>query len=80
MEKRVVRNVSLKFVTTLLISIFIAATLLLTLALLVFAAGPYTDWIDYASNPVFHLTKAYYPSILFDGGTYHMWYGDGTTT
>ena len=45
--------------------------------------GPATlhvsKWTEYATNPVFNPTeKAYYPTILFDGTTYQMWYADET--
>jgi hypothetical protein len=32
-----------------------------------------TGWIEYASNPVYSPGKAYYPSVIDDGGTYKMW-------
>ncbi len=31
------------------------------------------DWIEYPSNPVYNPGKAYYPSVLKNGGTYTMW-------
>jgi hypothetical protein len=41
----------------------------------------YVSWTEYTANPVFDpIEKTYYPSILFDGTTYHMWYDNGTTT
>jgi hypothetical protein len=36
-----------------------------------------SKWAEHAANPVFDpAEKAYYPSILFDGTTYEMWYAD----
>jgi len=32
-----------------------------------------TGWTEYGVNPVYSPGKAYYPSILKDGGTYEMW-------
>ena len=32
-----------------------------------------TGWTEYASNPVYSPGKAYYPTILKEGGTYTMW-------
>ena len=32
-----------------------------------------TGWTEYGSNPVYSPGKAYYPTILEDGGTYTMW-------
>jgi hypothetical protein len=32
-----------------------------------------TSWTEYSSNPVYVPGKAYYPSILKEGGTYTMW-------
>ncbi len=32
-----------------------------------------TEWVEYASNPVYSPGKAYYPTILKEGGTYTMW-------
>ena len=38
-----------------------------------------SKWTEHAANPVFDpAEKAYYPTILFDGTTYRMWYADGT--
>jgi hypothetical protein len=44
-----------------------------------------TFWTDYGSNPLFGgssigVNRAYYPSVLKVGATYHIWYGDGTRT
>ena len=41
----------------------------------------YVSWTEYANNPVFDPTeKAYYPSILFNGSIYQMWYDNGSST
>jgi len=32
-----------------------------------------TAWTEYASNPVYSPGKAYYPTIIQEGGTYTMW-------
>lgn len=32
-----------------------------------------TEWVEYGANPVYAPGKAYYPTILKDGGTYTMW-------
>jgi parallel beta-helix repeat protein len=38
-----------------------------------------SKWTEYATNPVFDpVEKAYYPTILFDGTAYRMWYADET--
>lgn len=47
------------------------------------SGGPITlyvsKWTEYATNPVFDpAEKAYYPTVLFDGTTYRMWYADET--
>jgi hypothetical protein len=35
-------------------------------------------WTEYSENPVFAgVSRAYYPSVLCIGETYHMWYTDG---
>jgi len=36
-------------------------------------AGTTTGWVEYGSNPVYSPGKAYYPSVVLDGGTYRMW-------
>ena len=39
------------------------------------------DWVDYENNPVIDeafdpgSTNIFRPSVVFDGATYHMWYG-----
>jgi hypothetical protein len=33
-----------------------------------------TDWHEYGSNPVYNPGKAYYPTILLEGGSYKMWF------
>ncbi|MBI4317176.1 MAG: hypothetical protein HY675_01695 [Chloroflexi bacterium] len=34
-----------------------------------------TKWVEYPGNPVFDpATRAYYPSVMYDGGLYKMWY------
>jgi len=49
------------------------------IALVVLATGSVTkvlaatNWTEYASNPVYSPDKAYYPSVLKEGGTYTMW-------
>jgi len=43
-------------------------------------------WTEVAGNPIIHgggtsgTDRAYYPFVLYAGGTYHIWYGDGTNT
>jgi hypothetical protein len=51
-----------------------------TLALLVAMATQACGaiWTEYASNPVYSPGKAYYPTIVKDGGTYTMW-SDGAS-
>ncbi len=36
-----------------------------------------TGWVEYPSNPVYSPAKAYYPTVLKEGGTYTMW-SDGS--
>jgi hypothetical protein len=57
----------------------LAATLLFVGVQSTLAFSPeYVTWPEYPSNPVFDPAEsAYYPSIIFDGSTYHMWYDDG---
>ena len=63
---------------------FLLAIILMTAALFVssraaLAFSPeYVTWTEYPSNPVFDPPEsAYYPSIIFSGSTYYMWYDDG---
>jgi hypothetical protein len=67
------------------------AIILLTTALLFFStqaalafSPEYVTWQQYSTNPVFDppnpTENAYYPSIIFDGTTYYMWYDDGSGT
>ncbi len=38
-----------------------------------------TLWVEYPDNPVFDpVSKAYYPCVIYDAGTYKMWYATGT--
>ena len=53
-------------------------TLILIFAGIIFSGGmthaiTTTDWTEYVSNPVYAPGKAYYPTILKDGGVYTMW-------
>ena len=53
-----------------------ARTLAVKLAIvLLIGSGPTAlgGWLEYAGNPVYSPGKAYYPSIVLDGGTYEMW-------
>ena len=72
-----------------ILSILFALVLVLSFSLIPAMATPVeaqapatlhvSKWTEYAGNPVFDPTeRAYYPTILFDGTTYHMWYDDGT--
>jgi hypothetical protein len=53
-------------------------TLLATVAVLLVSPAAVsalttTAWTEYASNPVYAPGKAYYPTIIKEGGTYTMW-------
>jgi predicted GH43/DUF377 family glycosyl hydrolase len=80
MKTGIFRHFVLKKGFVLLAVILLAATLLLVGVQAAFAFSPeYVTWPEYPSNPVFDPTeRAYYPSIIFDGSTYHMWYDDGS--
>jgi hypothetical protein len=52
------------------------STLGLVVAMATQACG--AVWTEYSSNPVYDPGKAYYPTIVKDGGTYKMW-SDGTS-
>jgi predicted GH43/DUF377 family glycosyl hydrolase len=82
MKKVIVRNTRMKSVIALLVIIVFTATSLFISAESVSASDPqYVNWQQYPTNPVFDPAEsAYYPSIIFDGTTYHMWYDDGTAT
>ncbi len=75
-------NTPLKFRKKLLITIGITAVLLLAIAVPVMASAPqYVVVHESPSNPIFDPAEsAYYPSILFDGTIYRMWYDDGSAT
>ena len=64
----------------LLVTIGITAVLLLAIAVPVMASAPqYVVVHESLSNPIFDPAEsAYYPSILFDGTIYRMWYDDGS--
>src|SRR4030042_214829 len=76
------RNTCWKFGINLLAVNAIIATLFFVSSGSVKAADPpYTNWAEYPTNPVFDPSeRVYYPSILFDGTNYRLWYDDGTTT
>jgi hypothetical protein len=82
MRKCVIRNSVFAYGMTLLLTMLMVSTLLLVNEVSVRADDPqYTNWEEYPSNPVFDPSeRAYYPSIIFDGTTYHMWYDDGSGT
>jgi hypothetical protein len=77
-----IRNVLLKIGIILLAAFLIMAALFFTTTKLAFASDPeYVNWQQYPTNPVFDpAERVYYPSIIFDGSTYHMWYDDGSGT
>lgn len=82
MRIKAFRNACSKFGTILSVVIVITASLFFVSAGSANAANPpYTNWTEYPTNPVFDpAERAYYPSILFDGTAYRLWYDDGTTT
>jgi hypothetical protein len=82
MKKVIVRNTRMKSVIALLVIIVFTATPLFISARSVSASNPeYTNWQEYPANPVFDPAEsAYYPSIIFDGTTYYMWYDNGAAT
>lgn len=82
MRLKTLRSACSRFGTILLAVIVITASLFFVSAGSARAANPpYTNWTEYPTNPVFDPTeKVYYPSILFDGTTYRLWYDDSTTT
>ena len=45
-------------------------------------AAPTSRWIESTLNPLFGDSghRAYYPCVVKVGSTYHIWYGDGSTT
>ena len=51
-----------------------------------FATADEPRWTEYPGNPIIAggrtdgVDRAYYPSVLKVGDTYHLWYGDGLTT
>jgi hypothetical protein len=74
-------DVRLKIGMVSLITVFIVALLFANALPALAADPPYTNWQEYPTNPVFDPTeRAYYPSILFDGAVYRMWYDDGSGT
>jgi hypothetical protein len=69
-----------KFGTILSVILALAASLFL-IGSAYAASPPYINWTEFPSNPVLDpVEKAYYPSVLFDGTIYRMWYDNGTTT
>jgi hypothetical protein len=65
----------------ILLVVSVVAAGLLAAGIVKAASPPYINWTEYPANPVLDpVEKAYYPSVLFDGTTYRMWYDDGTTT
>ncbi|MHB8105067.1 MAG: hypothetical protein ACYDG5_05960 [Dehalococcoidales bacterium] len=80
MGTKVLRNTYVK------IGVILAAVVLLAAALFVIDLQPvnafspeYVAWPEYPTNPVFNpVERAYYPSIIFDGSSYKMWYDDGS--
>ncbi|MGD0780805.1 MAG: hypothetical protein ABR954_08560 [Dehalococcoidales bacterium] len=79
MEARSLRNKSLKIGFVLLAVTMLIAVFLFVSPMAVLAFSPeYVTWTEYPSNPVFDPPEsAYYPSIIFSGSTYYMWYDDG---
>ena len=79
-----------KFIHGVWINILFVLVALSLIVCLLFVTGvkpakasdpEYNVCAEYPSNPVFDpLERAYYPSVIFDGTTYHLWYDDGTTT
>jgi hypothetical protein len=64
------------------VAVLLAVFVLFTGVMPVLAADPYYDvCTESPSNPVFDPTeRAYYPCIIFDGASYHLWYDDGSST
>gem|GEM_PF-5418856 len=60
------------------LSILFVVALVASLGLVtgvVAASQATTDWVEHGDNPVFDPTeRAYYPSIVKEGGVYYMWY------
>jgi predicted GH43/DUF377 family glycosyl hydrolase len=82
MRVRILNNTRLKIGTILLAIIVVTVTLLFVSLGTVFSFSPeYVNWPAYPGNPVFNPTeRAYYPSIIFSGSTYYMWYDNGSGT
>lgn len=80
MKTGILRHFLLKKGFILLTAVLLSATLLLIGVQAAFASGPgYVTWPEYPSNPVFDpVERAYYPSLVFDGSMYYMWYDDGS--
>ena len=61
---------------------FIVACLLIFILVGAVAAAITVDntmWVEYLGNPVFDpVAKAYYPCVIYDAGTYEMWYATAT--
>ena len=77
-------GVGMRKLLSLLFALVLVLSLSLVMAVPVSANGGsatlyVSKWTEHAANPVFDpAEKAYYPTILFDGTTYRMWYADGT--
>ena len=72
----------LKFAVLFLTAVLITGALFFTGVQPVSATNPaYNICTEDLSNPVFDpAEKAYYPSIVFDGSLYHLWYDNGSET
>jgi len=53
-------------------------TLCAVVAIMSGGSAEAVTWTEYASNPVYSPGKAYYPTVLQEGGTYRMW-SDGAS-
>jgi hypothetical protein len=80
MIKTAGRN-GLKITVLLLTVALIAVSVLFTLEPVSASDPAYNVCTEDGSNPVFNpVERAYYPNIIFDGATYHLWYDDGSST
>jgi hypothetical protein len=79
LEINILRNTCLKIGTILLAVILITAALFFIDTKSALAFSPeYVTWPEYPTNPVFDPPEsAYYPSIIFNGTGYQMWYDNG---
>ena len=82
MSLNISRNACLRVGISLLSAIVITAALFIAAPEPANASNPqYINWQEYPANPVFDpVERVYYPSIIFDGSTYKMWYDDGSGT